>query len=204
MRLPTLVISIAAIAALLTSSVPAADEAYVAQAVITTGVTASAQPQTDNLTIVDYTIGSVMFYTEINGLSGEVVAHRWFYEDQEVSSITIQLSSNNSLNWSQSSITPSQLGKWEVQLVDSDGDILAVRRFDVVESGRTVNTIVQEQAVDSCSVKLAGLRTQIEEHPGVDYYGFLYEKQAIRCAEGQKEQMIRKQSENKRQLQTNE
>lgn len=187
MRLTTIVISLLA-TVLLTSSLAAVDP--VAQAVITTGVTSSARPQTDNLTLVDHAIGSITFYTEINGLSGKVVIHRWLYKNQEVSSITMQLSSNNSLNWSQSSISPSQLGRWEVQLI-SNGQVLASRSFDVIEGGRSVAKIVQSQAVDACSVKLAGLRDKIEKNPGVDYYTFLYEKQSRRCAEDQREVLQR-------------
>ena len=153
----------------------------VAQAIITTGITKSAQPITDNLSIVDSTIGYVTFYTELVGLNGETVEHQWFYNKQEMSSITMAIGSEQSINWSQSSILPSQLGEWEVKVVDQTGNTLASQRFSVVESRGGVQRAIQQQTVDSCQVKLEDLRKKSEENPDVDYYKFLHDKQASRC-----------------------
>ena len=181
MRILTTLISLVAIF-LVPSSVPnAADISPVTQAIITTGVTSSAQPQTDNLSIIDSTIGYVTFYTEINGLNGEVVEHQWLYEHQEISSVAMVIESNKSLNWSQSTISPSQVGQWEARVVDQSGNILAIKHFDVIESSRGIQQVMQKQVINSCAVKLAELEEQIAEHPTVDYYRFLYNKQAERC-----------------------
>jgi len=166
------------------AAVPSADNA-VSRAVITTGVTQSAQPMTDNLTVVDNTIGTVTFYTEVIGFLNQTLEHKWFYLDQEVASITMTISSGSSLNWSRSSISPDQLGRWEAHIVDSQGNTLATRSFDVVETGST-SQVVQHLEIDSCSVKIAELEAQMDEHPDVDYYQFLYQKQIDRCDDTRK------------------
>ena len=175
------IITIISLVAVLLISTVDADTGPVTQAVITTGVTSSARPQTGNLTNIDHRIGSVTFYTEIVGLQGKTVTHRWYYKGKEISSITLRLASARSLNWSRSSINIDQLGRWEARVVDSSGRVLASRRFSVVESGQSVQQIVEQKQVDSCSIKIANLKDKINENPDVKYYQFLYDKQVARC-----------------------
>lgn len=159
----------------------------VTQAVITTGVTSSAEPQTSNLTVVDHRVGSIIFYTEIIGLSGQAVTHRWFYNGSQVSTITLNINSMRTVNWSRSSVAPSQLGNWEARVVDSSGRTLASRSFNVVESGQSVARTVQQQQVNSCDVRLSQLQKQMTENPTVDYYRFLYDRQVQRCQQNQEQ-----------------
>lgn len=164
---------------LLTTSFAA--DSGVTQAVITTGVTSGAEPQTSNLTVVDYRVGTITFYTEIVGLRGQTVSHVWYFKGKEVSSVSLSLASARSINWSRSSVAPSQTGPWEAKVIDQKGRVLASRTFDVVESGRSVAAVVQQKQVDSCSIKLAQLKEKVDANPSVDYYKFLYDKQADRC-----------------------
>lgn len=174
-------IILTAVISLLLALSSSASDSGVSRAVITTGVTSGAQPQTSNLTVVDYRIGTVTFYTEIVGLRGQTITHRWYYKDKEVSSVTLNLASAQSINWSRSSIAPSQLGRWEARVVDQNGRVLASRSFDVVQSNQSVATIIEQKQVDSCSIKLAQLKKKMEENPSVNYYKFLFNKQSSRC-----------------------
>ena len=174
----TILLTVISLLALFTAS---AADGPVTQAVITTGVTPGAQPQTSNLTVVDSRVGTITFYTVISGLVGQQVTHRWYYEGSEVSSITLDMASARSINWSRSTIAPSQLGQWEARVVDSNGRVLASRSFSVVESGQSVSEVVQQRQIDVCQVRLADLQRQMEENPTVDYYRFLYDKQLQRC-----------------------
>jgi hypothetical protein len=178
MRTIILLIAISLLPILLSSQ---AAESGVTQAVITTGVTSGARPETANLSVIDSRVGSVTFYTEIVGLRGQTVTHRWFYNGKELSSVTLNLASAHSINWSRSSIASTQLGKWEARVVDQNGRVLASRSFSVVESGQSVAQIIQEKQVDSCSVKLAELKEKMLANPTVAYYKFLYDKQLKRC-----------------------
>jgi hypothetical protein len=170
----TILISLIALAS-------SAADSGVAQAVITTGITSSAEPQTANLTVVDHRVGAITFYTEIVGLNGQTVTHRWYYRGKEISTVSLNIASSRAINWSRSSVAPSQLGQWEARVVDQSGRVLAARSFNVVESRQSVATVVQQKRVDSCSIKLAKLAKQMEENPTVDYYKFLYDKQSSRC-----------------------
>lgn len=159
----------------------------VTQAVITTGITSSAQPETANLTVVDHRVGNITFYTEIVGLRGQTVTHRWFYNGKQLSTVSLNIASARTINWSRSSIAPSQLGQWEAKVVDSRGRTLISRRFSVVESEQGVQRVFQQKQVDSCSVRIGQLAQQMNEHPGVDYYKFLYDKQVQRCNQNQQQ-----------------
>ena len=180
-----LLTAVISLLALLSSS--QATDSGVTQAVITTGITSSAEPETANLTVVDHRVGTITFYTEFVGLRGETVTHRWYYRGKEISSVSLNIASARTINWSRSSIAPSQLGQWEAKVVDARGRTLASRSFDVVESGQSVQRVFQQKQVDTCSVRLGQLSKQMSENPGVDYYKFLYNKQVERCQQNQQQ-----------------
>lgn len=165
----------------------------VTQAVITTGITSSAEPETTNLTVVDHRVGTITFFTEIVGLRGQTVTHRWYYNGKEISTVSLNIASARTINWSRSSIAPSQLGDWEAKVVDANGRTLASRSFSVVQSGQSVQRVFQQQQVDSCSVRIGQLAKQMEENPTVDYYKFLYDRQVKRCQDN--EQILNNQQQ---------
>jgi len=180
MKITILPILVSILVLAIPSTVPSADVG-VTSAIITTGVTSSARPETANLSVVDRSVGTITFYTEIVGFQGQTVSHRWYYRGDEISSITLTISAAKSLNWSRSSIDVDQIGRWEARVVDQSGNILAARVFDVIEGGTGVRQIVQRKQIDSCQVKLADLQEKVNENPDVDYYRFLLDKQAARC-----------------------
>ncbi len=177
----TILLILASVLLLVTPSTSPSADAGVTSAIITTGITSSARPETSNLSVVDRSVGSITFYTEIVGFQGQTVSHRWYYRGDEIASITLTISAAKSLNWSRSSIDVDQLGRWEARVVDRSGNILASRTFDVVSGGTRIEQIVQRKQIDSCQVKLADLQDKIDENPDVDYYQFLFEKQSKRC-----------------------
>jgi hypothetical protein len=153
------------------------------QAVITTGITASAQPETDNLSVVDFGVGKVMFFTEIVGLQGQTLAHQWLFEDKVVASIALTMASGRSINWSQTSIDSNQVGSWTAQVVDGKGQVLASRGFEVIGTSQGVQEVVQKRVDDRCSDRVAELEGQVAANPGVEYYKFLFDQQVKRCAQ---------------------
>lgn len=180
MKLITIITIISGLLLLISAPVPG-DNSSVSQAIITTGVTSAARPKTDNLTVIDHAIGSVTFYTELVGFKGQLISHKWFYKEKEVASISLSIESDNSLNWTRTSISIDQIGHWEARVVNQQGDVLAMRHFDVIESARSVQQIINEKQIDTCDVKLADLKEKISANPNIKYYQFLYKKQAARC-----------------------
>lgn len=152
----------------------------VAQAIITTGVT-NASPETDHLTVIDHGVGSITFYTEIIGLRGQTVSHRWLYNNHEIASISLHIAANRSLNWTQTTIHPDQLGTWTAQLITANGTVLTSQNFEVVQSSRGMQRAVQKTSIVRCSDQLKDLEEKIQQNPNVDYYRFLYQKQSARC-----------------------
>lgn len=153
----------------------------VTQAVITTGITSDARPETDNLSVVDFGVGKVIFYTEIVGLQGQTVQHQWIYGNEVMASISMKIGSSRSINWSQTSVGSGQTGRWIAKVVDQSGQVLASRDFDVIGAAQGLKQVVQQRSMDLCSERLAELQAKADENPSVDYYKFLYEQQVKRC-----------------------
>lgn len=154
---------------------------HVPQAVVTTGLDANAKP-TEIITSVDRNVGTVFFYTELSGLSGQTVAHRWIHNGKTVATVNIAVRSNYTRTFSRSSINPNHIGRWEVQVVRSNGQVLASRIFTVMQSTkRSVQARVQQQYSASCLERLTQLQKQLQENPDSPYAKFLVQQQQSRC-----------------------
>jgi hypothetical protein len=100
----------------------------VKRAVICSGV--SNHEPTDSLATVPPTIGKVFFFTEIAGLEGKTITHRWMKDGSKVADVRISIASNHYRCHSSRSVA-GKAGNWAVQLLDEDGNKLAERRFTV-------------------------------------------------------------------------
>src|SRR5262245_45715186 len=64
----------------------------VKRAVICSGV--SNHEPTDSLSTVPPTIGKVFFFTEVSGLEGKTITHRWMKDGSKVADVRISVASN--------------------------------------------------------------------------------------------------------------
>ena len=78
-------------------------------------------------------VDSLFCYTKItNSGSKQEIKHIWYFDDKEISSVTYNIkTSYNYRSWSRKTIYPSQLGKWRVDVIDSYGNILGRRNFNI-------------------------------------------------------------------------
>ncbi|HET7315567.1 DUF2914 domain-containing protein [Salinisphaera sp.] len=104
---------------------------HVARAQLTTGI--------ENKEPVDRITGAfhsrhqprryLYYFTEVKGLSGETVTHRWWHEGLLMSKVTLPIGSNSWRTYSAQKLTPSMTGAWQVVATDSQGHILSSTRF---------------------------------------------------------------------------
>lgn len=81
------------------------------------------------------TVERIYCYTKIVGASQPTsVAHIWFYNDEEIARVDLNVKSNNWRTWSSKKIQNSWTGKWRVDVVSSEGDLLASKEFTVAAS----------------------------------------------------------------------
>ena len=78
-------------------------------------------------------VDSLFCYTKIsNSGSKKEIKHIWYFDDKEISSVTYNIkTSYNYRSWSKKTIYPRQIGKWRVDVIDSFGNILGSRNFNI-------------------------------------------------------------------------
>lgn len=103
------------------ASAPASNN--VARALFTTGV-AEHEPA-DQITSLKNDVQQVYFYTELKGLEGQSVAHKWEHGGEVKAAVTFDVKSPRWRVWSSKQLDPSWTGEWTVSVVDASGNTLA-------------------------------------------------------------------------------
>jgi len=72
---------------------------------------------------------SVYFFTEIVGMEGQTVTHRWMRDGEVVAEVPIAVGAPHWRAYSKKRLIPAWAGRWTVEAVDPDGNVLASRSF---------------------------------------------------------------------------
>lgn len=72
----------------------------------------------------------VYFFTELKGLKGHTIFHRWEYNGQVLAEISFQIEGDRWRTWSSKNILASWTGKWLVSVLDEGGNILEQSSFE--------------------------------------------------------------------------
>lgn len=78
-------------------------------------------------------IKQLYYFTEIKGMRGETITHRWEHEDQVVAKVQLQIGSNQWRTYSSKNLTPAMTGNWRVVVVDSQGKPIYTGHFVYAE-----------------------------------------------------------------------
>ncbi len=71
----------------------------------------------------------VFFYSELLGLKGQTVRHRWSLEGKAMQEVAIEVTQPRQAAWSKSVMQPDWTGNWTVEVVDKAGKILKRSNF---------------------------------------------------------------------------
>lgn len=71
----------------------------------------------------------VYFFTEITGLEGHTVSHRWVYNGETLSEVPFSIGGPRWRIYSRKKLLPSLTGVWKVDIVNDDGSVLMTKRF---------------------------------------------------------------------------
>jgi len=108
----------------------------VPRAMFTTAVV-KHEPQ-DRVDVLDAaSSGSVMFFSELVGLSGHTVRHRWIYNGRVLAEISFEVDSPRWRAYSRKTLPPGWVGEWTVVVVDEKDRILERKSFAYVEDPGT-------------------------------------------------------------------
>lgn len=106
--------------------------AEVKRAVFTTAV--ENREPTDEVITLENTVTSINFFTELRGLGGRTVTHRWEHEGKVITEVQFQVGGDRWRVYSKKSLIPSMLGKWTVVVVDQTGWPLHASIFEYVQA----------------------------------------------------------------------
>jgi len=72
---------------------------------------------------------SILFFSELRGLKGREIRHRWIPNGQVRSVKPFKIGGDRWRVWSAISFAPAWAGTWTVEVVDERGQVLAAERF---------------------------------------------------------------------------
>lgn len=108
--------------ALLLSSGPAAAQGAVARAQFTSAVV-DREP-VDSLDTVSASDGRVLFFSEITGMGGREVVHRWEFGGRVMAVVPIEVGADRWRASSSKRLLPAWTGIWQVSVVTDTGEVL--------------------------------------------------------------------------------
>ncbi len=76
------------------------------------------------LTQLSATVRYIYFFTELKGMTGETVIHRWMYGGKVMKEVQFQVGGPRWRIWSSRPIPPKYTGDWTVSVVDAHGRLL--------------------------------------------------------------------------------
>ena len=81
-------------------------------------------------------VDSLYCYTRIQNTGGkQEVKHAWYYEDRLMTQIRYNIKKSNIYrSWTKKTILRNQIGKWRVDVLDSDGTIIGSKKFEIINS----------------------------------------------------------------------
>ena len=72
----------------------------------------------------------LFYFTQLINKRDTQVHHQWYFENELIAEVALNIGSDNWRTYSSKLIKPSQQGEWKVQLVDESGTILASHQFN--------------------------------------------------------------------------
>jgi len=102
---------------------PAASSEVIKRAVFTSAIV-DREP-VDQLDSLATGVDSVYFFTEIMGMDGEPVTHRWLRDGVVMAEVVIRVGGPRWRAYSMKTLLPEWTGAWTVEVMDGDGHKLA-------------------------------------------------------------------------------
>ncbi len=102
----------------------------VARALFTTRVV--EREPVDRVLVAGPDTGKIYFFTELRGMEGQTVSHRWEYDGKVVATVSFEVGGPRWRVYSSRALSPEQTGRWTVMVVDADGWPLRAAVFEYV------------------------------------------------------------------------
>lgn len=111
------------------------NQTYVARALLTLTIKGrEPKDSIDSVTLNNKEVETIYFYLHLINLQGKAITIIWYHNDKQDSKLTMQVHSKNWRTYASKLLNKERLGSWRVELQDESGNILAVKKFTVVQS----------------------------------------------------------------------
>lgn len=124
-----MIILLLAISSLVLSGI-AQGEGNVARAIVTTGVV-DREPINDLDRVLEGN-EKVFFFTELSGMKGETIKHRWSHGDEVLAEVEFNVGGPRWRIWSSKKLMAEWTGGWKVEVLDGEGNVISEKSFDFV------------------------------------------------------------------------
>ncbi len=115
---------------ILAFSLPVYADTGVVRSIITTSIQ-NKEPVSD-LQQVSSETTRVYYFTDVRGLNGHRISHRWEYNGKVMAEISFSIEADRWRTWSSKNMLASWTGNWQVTVLDEGGNILEQKQFDYV------------------------------------------------------------------------
>ena len=83
----------------------------------------------DQVTFVENSAERIFFFTDLRGLAGQTVKHRWIYNGETKAEVNFDVRGPRWRVWSSKDLMPDWIGDWTVEIVTAEGEVLAAETF---------------------------------------------------------------------------
>ena len=104
-----------------------AQEAPSVLAHFTTGI--ENREPIDHISFVKNDARKVYFFTDLRGLGGQTIQHRWRYGGKVVAEVAFEVQGPRWRVWSSKDLLPDWIGDWTVEIVTAGGEVIAAESF---------------------------------------------------------------------------
>jgi len=108
------------------------------------------EPLTE-LNEISVDVTRVYFFTEIIGLNGHVITHRWEYNGQVMAEVNFQVNADRWRTWSSKNMLSSWTGKWQVSVLDEGGNVIDQGEFEYIVPEQELQPALNENIEDKKS-----------------------------------------------------
>lgn len=91
----------------------------------------------DSVSILENRHTSVIYFTEIRGMAGQNVLHRWEHNGKVIMEVPIRVKTGRWRAYSVKTLSPGWTGEWKASVVDAAGGSLSVNTFTYLKSAES-------------------------------------------------------------------
>jgi len=94
----------------------------------------------DEITRLGNDATQVSYFSEVRGMAGKTVIHRWEYDGQMMGEVAFDVGGPRWRVHSMKTLDPSMLGQWTVRVVDVDGNTLSEEKLTYEVAGAVADS----------------------------------------------------------------